>query len=62
MYVDGIVKLPNAPGKIVHQKKGENKYVYYETDRTYDPSEAVAFGLRLGAVFRFGGLLYHDGK
>lgn len=39
MYLDCIVKLPNAPGKIVHQKKGKTTYVYYETDRTYDPNK-----------------------
>lgn len=39
MYLDCLVKMPNAPGKIVCQKKGETTYVYYETDRTYDPKK-----------------------
>ncbi|MGN0353418.1 MAG: transposase [Roseburia sp.] len=39
MYLDCLVKMPNAPGKIVCQKKGETTYVYYETDRTYDPDK-----------------------
>ena len=39
MYLDCLVKMPNAPGKIVCQKKGETTYVYYETDRTYDPEK-----------------------
>ena len=39
MYLDCLVKMPNAPGKLVCQKKGETTYVYYETDRTYDPDK-----------------------
>lgn len=39
MYLDCIVKMPKAPGKIVCQKKGETTYVYYETGRTYDPDK-----------------------
>ena len=39
MYLDCLVKMPNAPGKLVCQKKGETTYVYYETDRTYDPEK-----------------------
>ena len=39
MYLNCLVKMPNAPGKIVCQKKGDTTYVYYETDRTYDPDK-----------------------
>lgn len=39
MYLDCLVKMPKAPGKIVCQKKGETTYVYYETGRTYDPDK-----------------------
>ena len=39
MYLDCLVKMPNAPGKLVCQKKGETTYVYYETGRTYDPDK-----------------------
>ena len=39
MYLDCLVKMPNAPGKIVYQKKGETTYVYYETGRTYNPNK-----------------------
>lgn len=39
MYLDCLVKMPNVPGKIVCQKKAETTYVYYETDRTYDPKK-----------------------
>ena len=39
MYIDCLVKMPHAPGKIVCQKKGDTTYVYYEIDRTYDPEK-----------------------
>lgn len=37
MYLKMLVEIPDAKGKIVLQKKGKTTYVYYETDRTYDP-------------------------
>lgn len=39
MYLNCLVKMPNAPGKIIYQKKGEATYVYYEIARTYDPEK-----------------------
>ncbi len=39
MYLNCLVKMPNAPGKIVCQRKGETTYVYFETGRTYDPDK-----------------------
>ena len=39
MYLNCLVKIPEAPGKIVCQKKGETTYVYFETGRTYDPEK-----------------------
>ena len=39
MYLDYLVKIPDAPGKIVCQKKKETTYVYYEIGRTYDPDK-----------------------
>lgn len=36
MYLDFLVKIPNAPGKITYRKKGDTEYVYYEYDRIYD--------------------------
>ena len=38
MYLDFLVKIPNAPGKITYRKKGDIDYVYYEYDRIYDKS------------------------
>lgn len=39
MYLNCLVKVPEAPGKLVFQKKKETTYVYYEVDRTYDPDK-----------------------
>ena len=36
MYLNFLVKIPNAPGKITYRKKAETDYVYYEYDRIYD--------------------------
>jgi transposase len=36
MYLDFLVKLPDAPGKLVKVKKGDTTYIDYEYDRTYD--------------------------
>lgn len=37
MYLDFLVKIPEAPGKITFRKKGDATYVEFEYDRTYDP-------------------------
>lgn len=37
MYLDILVKTPEAPGKITYRKKGDTTYVEFEYDRTYDP-------------------------
>lgn len=34
MYLNLLVKVPNAPGKLLFQKKAETTYVYYEIGRT----------------------------
>ena len=39
MYLDYLVKIPDAPGKIVCQKKKDTTYVYYEIGRSYDPDK-----------------------
>ena len=39
MYLNLLVKVPNAPGKLLFQKKAETTYVYYEISRTYDPEK-----------------------
>lgn len=50
MYLDCLVKMPNVPGKIVCQKKGETTYVYYETDRTYDPEKRYTAPKRMHSL------------
>lgn len=39
MYLDFLVKIPVAPGKLVRVKKGDTTYIDYEYDRTYDKSK-----------------------
>ena len=36
MYLDAMVKVPNAPGKITYRTKGKTTYVEYEYERVYD--------------------------
>lgn len=36
MYLDFLVKIPEAPGKLVRVKKGNTTYIDFEYDRTYD--------------------------
>lgn len=36
MYLDFLVKIPDAPGKLVRHKKGNTVYIDYEYDRIYD--------------------------
>ncbi len=36
MYLDTTVEIPEKPGKIVIQKKGDSYYVHYEYARVYD--------------------------
>lgn len=36
MYLDRMVKIPTAPGKITYRTKGKSTYVEYEYDRIYD--------------------------
>ena len=35
MYFDTTVDIPDRPGKIVIQKKGDSGYVHYEYARVY---------------------------
>lgn len=39
MYLKSLVKVPNAPGKLLRQKKADTTYVYYEIDRIYIPEK-----------------------
>lgn len=38
MFLDRPVLIPKVKGKITRQKKGNNTYILYETDRQYDPN------------------------
>lgn len=46
MYYDFWVDLPDAPGKIIFEKRGETTYVKYEYDRTYDPEKQITYPKR----------------
>jgi len=46
MYYDFWVKLPEAPGKYVFEKRGETTYVKYEYERTYDPVKQITYPRR----------------
>ena len=37
MYLDFLIPIPSAPGKITRKKKEENTYINFEYARTYDP-------------------------
>ena len=39
MYLDSIVKVPEARGKITFRTKGKTTYVEYESDRVYVPEK-----------------------
>lgn len=47
MYYDFFVKLPDAPGKFVYDKRGETTYVKYEYDRTYDSQKQITYPRRV---------------
>lgn len=36
MYLDFLVKIPDAPGKLLFEKRGDITYIKYEYDRIYD--------------------------
>lgn len=37
MYLDFLIQIPSAPGKITRKKKGDYTYINYEYARNYDP-------------------------
>lgn len=47
MYLDLLVKVPNAAGKLLITKKGETSYVYYEVGRTYDKEKQYTYPKRI---------------
>lgn len=46
MYYDFWVKLPDAPGKFVYDKRGKTTYVKYEYGRTYDREKQITYPRR----------------
>lgn len=47
MYYDFLVKLPDVPGKLVCEKRGNAAYVKYEYDRTYDSEKKITYPKRV---------------
>lgn len=47
MYLNLLVKVPNAPGKLTLTKKADTTYVYYEIDRVYDPQKKYTYPKRV---------------
>ena len=46
MYLDFLVKIPEAPGKITYRTKKETTYVEYEYERRYDPEKKFTYPKR----------------
>lgn len=46
MYYNFYVKLPDAPGKYVYEKRGDITYVKYEYDRIYDQKKQITYPKR----------------
>lgn len=47
MYLNLLVKVPNAPGKLTLSRKADTTYVYYEIDRVYDPKKQYTYPKRV---------------
>ncbi len=46
MYLDFLVKIPEARGKLLYEKRGDTTYIKYEYDRTYDQKRQYTLPLR----------------
>jgi transposase len=46
MYLDFLVEIPEAKGKLLREKRGDTIYIKYEYDRTYDPKRKYTLPLR----------------
>lgn len=46
MYLDFLVKIPEAPGKLARQRKGDTVYIDYEYARTYSPEKQYTYPKR----------------
>lgn len=47
MYLNLLVNIPEAPGKLTRTKKSGTTYVYYEIDRVYDPAKKYTYPKRV---------------
>ena len=47
MYLNLLVKVPNAPGKLTRSRKSGTTYIYYEIDRVYDPEKQYTYPKRV---------------
>lgn len=47
MYLNLLVNIPEAPGKLTRTKKSGTTYVYYEIDRVYDPVKKYTYPKRV---------------
>lgn len=43
MYLNFTVKIPDAAGKLLYEKRGNTTYVKYEYDRVYVPEKSILF-------------------
>lgn len=46
MYLNFLVNIPDAPGKLLFEKRGDITYIKYEYDRIYDPKRKYTFPKR----------------
>ncbi len=46
MYLDFLVKIPDAPGKLAKQKKGDTVYIDFAYARSYDPAKRYTYPKR----------------
>ena len=41
MYLNFTVKIPDVPGKLLYEKRGDITYVKYEYNRIYVPEKNI---------------------
>ena len=46
MYLNFTVKIPDVPGKLLYEKRGDITYVKYEYNRIYVPEKKYTFPKR----------------
>ena len=47
MYLNFFVKIPDVPGKLLREKRGDITYIKYEYDRIYDPERQYTYPKRV---------------